>query len=79
MQKQRQLVAEAKLRIRGIRKEIADLKREMYFLEQLIRNEEYIESIKKSNLTEKWKAKRKNGQRNKKDMLKAVIDGVRGT
>ena len=74
MQKQRQLISEAKLRIRGIGKEIADLKKERYCLELLILRDEYINSKRKKNLTKKTLKKLKHGQRNKKDMLKAIME-----
>ena len=77
--KQRKLINEAKLRVRGIGKEIADLRREKYTLEQFIRQAEYIAGVRKQQRTDKWKAKLQYGQKNKKDMLKAVIGGVRGT
>lgn len=48
MQKQRQLVSEAKLRIRGIHKLMADLKRERYCLERFIMQDEYITATRKN-------------------------------
>ena len=74
---QRKLINEAKLRVRGAGKEIADLRRERDTLERFIRQAEYIAAVRKQNRTEKWLGKRKHGQRNKKDMLKAVLGGVR--
>ena len=74
MQKQRQLVSEAKLRIRGIHKQITDLKRERYCLEQFIMNDEYITAARKNNLTKKWTTKLKHGQKHKKNVLKAVME-----
>ena len=74
MQKQRQLVSEAKLRIRGIGKQIADLKREQHCLEQFIMNDEYITATRKNNLTKKWTTKLKRGQSHKKSKLKAAIN-----
>jgi len=71
--RQRQLISEAKLRIRGIGKEISDLKRERYYLEKFILNQEYISAVKASNLTTKTLVKLKRGQRNKKNMLKVAL------
>ena len=76
---QRKLINEAKLRVRGIGKEIADLNNERYTLERFIRQAEYIAEVRKQQRTNKWQAKLKYGQQKKKDMLKAVIGGVRGT
>ena len=75
---QRKLINEAKLRVRGIGKEIADLRHERYTLERFIRQAEYIAEVRKQQRTNKWQAKLKYGQQKKKDMLKAVIGGVRG-
>ena len=61
------------MRVRGIGKEIADLRRERYILEKFIRQAEYIAEARKQQRTDKWQAKLKAGQRNKKDMLKAVM------
>ena len=74
---QRKLINEAKLRVRGIGKEIADLKRERYTLERFIRQAEYIAEVRKQQRTNKWQAKLKYGQQNKKDMLHSAIGGVR--
>ena len=71
--RQRQLISEAKLRIRVIGKEITDLKQEMYSLEQFVLRCEYVTEIKKQNLNKGWKEKLKHGQKNKKNMLKAVL------
>ena len=76
---QRKLINEAKLRVRGIGKEIADLRRERSTLERFIRQAEYIAEVRKQQRTDKWQAKLKHGQRNKRNMLKAVIGGVRGS
>ena len=73
-QKQRQLISECKLKIRGIHKQIADLKREQYFLEQFIMNDEYITEVRKNNLTKKWTTKLEHGQKHKKNMLKAFME-----
>jgi hypothetical protein len=73
MQKQRQLVSEAKLRIRGIGKQIADLKREKYYIEQFIMQDEYITATRKNNLNKGLATKLKYGQKHKKDILKAVM------
>jgi len=73
MQKQRQLVSEAKLRIRGIHKLMADLKREKDILEQFIMNDEYITEVRKNNLTKKWATKLKHGQKHKKNALKSIM------
>lgn len=77
MRNQRQLISEAKLRIRGIRKEISDLKRERCYLEEFIMNDECIAATRKSNLTERLANKRKYGQKHKKSKLKAALGGVR--
>ena len=74
MQKQRQLISEAKLRIRGIGKLMADLKREQYCLEQFIMNDEYITATRKNNLTKKWITKLEHGQKHKKNVLKALME-----
>ena len=74
MQKQRQLISEAKLRIRGIGKQIADLKREQYCIEQFIMQDEYISATRKNNLTKKWTTKLKHGQKHKKNVLKALME-----
>ena len=74
MQKQRQLVSEAKLRIRSIHKQIADLKREKNILEQFIMNDEYITEVRKNNLTKKRTTKLEHGQKHKKNVLKAVME-----
>jgi hypothetical protein len=74
MQKQRQLVSEAKLRIRGIGKQIADLKREKYCIEQFIMQDEYITTTRKNNLNKGLATKLKHGQRHKKNMLKALME-----
>ena len=77
--KQRQLISESKLRVRGIAKEMADLKRERFTLEQFIMQAEHIARVWKQNNNKKIKAKLKHGQENKKDMLKAALGGIRGT
>ena len=77
MRKQRQLISEAKLRIRGIGKEIADLGREMYCLELLIARDEYISDTRKQNLSKSTMKRLKHGQRNKKSKLKAAMGAVR--
>lgn len=74
MQKQRQLISEAKLRIRGIGKQIADLKREKYCIEQFIMQDEYISATRKNNLTKKWTDKLKHGQKHKKNVLKTFME-----
>jgi len=77
VQKQRQLISEAKMRIRGIGKLMADLKREQHCLEQFITNDEYISATRKNNLANKWMKKLKHGQQHKTNMLKAAMGGVR--
>ena len=72
---QKSLISEAKLRIRGIAKEIADLKREKLYLDCLIENDTYLTSVKQEKVSNNWQAKLKHGQRNKKNMLKAVMGG----
>ena len=74
MQKQRILISECKLKIRGIGKEIADLKRDKYCLEQFIAQDAYIIAARANNLTNKWKDKLKHGQKHKKNMLKALME-----
>jgi len=66
------------LRVRGIGKEMADLRYERRTLEQNIRQAEYIAEIRKHQRTDKWMAKLKNGQKNKTSMLNAALGGVRG-
>lgn len=73
MRNQRQLLSETKLRLRGIAKEIADLEKEAYCIELFIARCEYISDVRKKNLTKNTMKKLKHGQRNKKDMLKAVM------
>ena len=75
MLSQKSLISKAKLRIRGIEKEIADLKREKLYLDWLIENDKYLTGVKKEKVTNKWQAKLKHGQKNKKNMLKAVMGG----
>ena len=79
--KQRQLVSEAKLRIRGIRKEIADLNHEIDSLQQFIMNDEYVASVRKSDLTKTMAKRRqlanKRGGKRTGSLLKAAIGGVR--
>ena len=77
MRKQRQLISEAKLRVRGIAKEIGDLERERYCLELLIARDEYISDTRKRNLTKQTMKKLEHGQRNKKSKLKAAMGAVR--
>jgi hypothetical protein len=77
MQKQRQLISEVKLRIRGIGKQIADLKREKYILEQLIMQDAYITAQRKKNLNLKLITRLKHGQGHKNNLLKAAINGIR--
>ena len=81
--KQRQLVSEAKLRIRRISKEITDLKREMYYLEQLILKNEYVSSVRKSDLTKTMAKRRqlatKRGGKRTGSLLKAAVGGIRET
>jgi len=74
---QRKLINEAKLRVRGIGKEIADLRRERYILEQFIWQAEYIAGVRKQQRTDKWLSKIKHGQKHKRDKLKAALGGVR--
>jgi len=71
---QRKLINEAKLRVRGIGKEMADLRYEKHTLEQYIRQAEFIADIRKQQRTDKWMAKLKKGQHKKNDyILKAVM------
>jgi len=78
---QRKLINEAKLRVRGIGKQIADLRYEKRVLDQYIRQAEFIADIRKQQRTDKWMAKLKKGQKHKryKNILKATLDGVRQT
>ena len=76
---QRQFVSAAKLRVRGIGKEIRDLKRERFTLEQFIMQGEHIARVWKQDKNKNIKAKLKHGQENKKDKLKAALGGVRAT
>ena len=73
MQKQRQLISECKLKIRGIGKQIADLKREQYCLEQFIMQDEYISATRKNNLNKELAKKLKHGQKHKKNVLKGLM------
>lgn len=74
----RQLISEAKLRVRGIGKEIADLKRELSCLEQFIENEEYVSAVNKSNKQKELAEKIQAGRKKRKILkLKAAMGGVR--
>lgn len=77
MGKQKQLLSETKLRLRGVRKEIADLEKERYCLELFIARCEYISDVRKQNLTKNTLKKLKRGQRSNKTMLKAAMGGIR--
>ena len=77
MRNQRQLISEARLRVRGIGKEIADLEQERYCLELLIARDEYISDTRKRNLTKKIATKKAYGNKNKIDKLKAAMGAVR--
>ena len=77
MRKQRQLISEVKLRIRGIGKQIADLRCEKYILEQFIMQDAYITAQRKKNLNQKLTNRLKKGQGHKNSLLKAAINGIR--
>ena len=47
---------------------------ELYRLEQFILRGEYVAATKEKNLKKKRIAKLKHGQRNKKDLLKAIMN-----
>ena len=75
MSKQRKIISEGKLRIRGIHKEIADLKYERHCVECVIEQAELFIKTCESDLTKKWKKNLKRGQRNKNDyILKAIMN-----
>lgn len=74
--KQRQLISEAKLRIRGIGKEIADLVDERVCLKLLIAQDKYISDTYRKRLSHRMAQRVYEGKKKiKKDMLKAAIDG----
>ena len=81
MQKQQPRISEVKLHIRGLGKiiadlehQISDLKREMYFFEQLVVRDKCVQAARKNNLTNKWTDKLKHGQKHKKNVLKALME-----
>lgn len=77
MQKQRRLVSEAKFLLRRKEKELADLKTEMYYLEQFILNDKYIATEMKKAFSDNCVKKWEHSKKRKKSKLKAAIDGVR--
>ena len=77
MSNQRQLISEAKERVREIREEITNLTYEMRCVMDIIEREELFIKTFESNLTKSWKKKLKHGQRNKEDKLKAALGGIR--
>ena len=77
MQSQKSLISEAKLRIRGIAKEIADLKREQRYLEWLVENDEYLTAVKQQKVSRQWKSNLKRGQKKGTRLLKSALGGVR--
>ena len=72
---QRHLISEAKFLFRRKEKELYALKQEMYYIEQFILTNEYIISMREKNLTKNTLKKLKHGQKNKKNLLKAVMGG----
>ena len=77
MQSQKSLISECKLRVRGIAKEIADLKQEQRYLEWLIENDEYLTAIKQQKVSKQAKANLKRGQKRGVRLLKSALGGVR--
>ena len=73
---QRHLISEAKFLFRRKEKELYALKQEMYYIEQFILTNEYIISMREKNLTKNTLKKLKHGQKNKKNLLKAVMGGI---
>jgi len=72
--KQRDLISGAKLVVRQKENELKKLKREMYFLEQLILNDGYISKQRTKRFSLKCVQKfEKSKKRKKHSMLKAVM------
>ena len=71
---QRHEINEAKSLLQAKEDELIALKQEMYFIEQFILQEERISADRQNNLTKNTMQKLKHGQRNKKDVLKAIMN-----
>ena len=72
MQKQRHLISEAKFLLKQKEHELKNLKREMYYLEQFILNDGYIEAVRANNRHKKSIARLRNSKKN--SLLKAAIN-----
>jgi len=75
MWKQRILVIEARALLKEKLKDLARLKKEAYYLEQFVMTADYITKTKKEKLTEKWKDKKQQNVKQKRNMLKVLAGG----
>ena len=73
---QRILMSQIRFELRKKENELVKLKREIAALNEIVWNNDYINTARKKRLSEKRKDKLKHGQRNRKSKLKAALNGV---